>query len=124
MAIVYAGKVFSRVLNDATNTHYSDPECNAKIGAGEKFFVEVRASNVSGTSPTLLVTLESSNDNVNWATRSTLINLASIVGGPVLTASELGTAAVGGRFQRLSFKLGGTTPSAYLEAWLTARNAF
>lgn len=124
MAIVYAGKVFSDVLNDGTNTYYSDPECNPRLGAAEKFFVEARASNVTGTSPTLLVTLESSNDNVNWVSRSTPISATAISSGTVLSGSELGTGAVGGRFQRFTLKLGGTGPNAHVELWVTARNAF
>ena len=124
MAIQYAGKVYSDVMNDGTNTYYSDPECNAKLGMAEKFFIEARTSNVTGTTPTLAIALESSNDNVNWVPRSTVIVATAIASGTTLTGSELGTAAVGGRFQRFTLKLAGTTPNAYVELWVTARNAF
>lgn len=126
MAIVYAGKTFSAVLNDKVNVYYTDPECNAKLGAGEKFFVEVRTSGVLGTAPTIAVKLESSNDNVNWVNRSTitLAPSSSISNGATLTGAEVGGTTVGGRFARFTMQLADAgSPSAYVELWVTARNA-
>ncbi len=84
----------------------------------------MRTSQGSGTSPTLSVILEHSNDNVLWSTKTTLLNAVAIstTGIGANFASDLGTANVGGAFMRLRITLGGTTPSASLQLWLTGRS--
>lgn len=130
MSILYSGKPFSITINDKVNTYYSDPELNARLGMGEKFYIEARATNVSGTAPTLTVGLETSNDGVNFSARSgsPFINQVAITVGAtavtVLTATCLGTADVGGRFCRVTAKLADTgAPGAFVEIWVTARDA-
>jgi hypothetical protein len=119
MSIVFAGKVFSRVINDLTNTYYSDDELDEALGLAEKFFIEVKGSNVNGT-PTLTLTLETSEDGVNWTTRSTPIS-ATYATNPRF-ASELGTGQTGGRFARFGAKHTGSG-GGYLEVWVTGRDA-
>lgn len=124
MAIVFSGKIFSGVINDTSNTYYSEPPFNAALGAGEKYYVELKSSNVTGTSPTVTVSLETSNDNVNWAVRNNaVISNNAITNTTVLTGQDTGTT-VGGRFARFGVKAGGTSPNAYVEIWVAARNAF
>ncbi len=123
MTIVFAGKSFSGVVNDITNTYYTDPELNGRIGQGEKYIVELKASNVVST-PSATVSLESSNDGVNWVVRNAAViaTIAIPAAGSVNFGIEGGTTTVGGRFARFGIKLtvGG---SAYCELWVTARTA-
>jgi hypothetical protein len=120
MSIVFAGKIFSRVINDLTNTYHSPPDFHEALGAAEKYFLEVKASGVQST-PTLTVTLEASDDAVNWVTRSTLLT-QGISGGGFWYATELGTGQVGGKYARFTFK-NTVAGSAYLECWVTGRDA-
>ena len=65
MSIVFAGKSFSGVVNDITNTYYTDPELNGRIGQGEKYIAEFKAKNfeISHLS-SMLQKLESKNTKV------------------------------------------------------------
>jgi hypothetical protein len=76
----------------------------------------VRITAVSGTSPTMSVALEISEDGTNWqalAASFTGLNAAGINSTRV-------TAAYPARFLRLSYTLGGTTPSFTFEARVKA----
>jgi len=122
MAIRFEGKVLSCVINNAVNIYYSNFRLNRRLGSGEKYFVEARVANVSGTAPTLSVRLETSADGSNWAVRSTPIVAAPIQSGTVLTGSELGTSFIGGEYARFGVQLGGTGPNAYVELVVVARD--
>jgi hypothetical protein len=123
MAVLGNLKVFSTTITNGTNTYYSEREYEQRLGDAEKFFVELRASSVAAGAPNITVTLETSTDGVNWFTRGTFANLtnASVSNGTVISDSLAGT--VGARLSRFTLKMGGTTPSAYIELWATDRNA-
>lgn len=126
MTIKYCLKTHSLVVNDSVNTYYSDPELNAALGTAEKFLVEVRTSNVSGTTPKIAVTIETSVDGVNWAARSTPIPASLTLGVPgptVQYGSDLGTSVVAGRFIRVGTILSGASASAFVEIWVCGRSA-
>ena len=125
MAIVAAGKIFADVINDNVNTYYSDPAWNASLGMGEKFSVELRASNVI-VAGTVTVKLEGSNDGIAWVNHATMIGGGPLAIGNATTplhGQDPGTATVGGRYARFTIILT-TTTGAYIELWATARNAF
>lgn len=122
MTIRFGAKVLSRVANDG-GVYYSDCYSNADLGTGERYYVEAKCSNVATTPTTLSVTLETSNDNVNWTVRSTPIVPTPVFEGTVLTGFELGTNVVGGRYARFGIQLGGASPGAYVELWVVAREA-
>lgn len=124
MSILFCTKVFNGLLDNSNNIFYSPPELNAALGKAEKYFFQVRPTQVAGTSPTLQLTLETSNDGVNWSVRSTPISATSITSTTqALFGNELGTAAVGGCYARVGIKLGGTTPVSFVEVWVTGRSA-
>lgn len=124
MAILFCSKVFDGLADNINNTFYSLPEFNATLGKAEKYFFQVRPSQVGGGASTLTLTLETSNDNVNWNLRSTLLNQTSITTATqALFASELGTAQVGACFARVGIRLGGASAVAFVEVWATGRNA-
>lgn len=124
MAIIFSAKVYDgMILSDAVNTRYSDPSLNVGLAKAEKYFCQVKTTQVGGTA-NLTVTLETSADNVNWYVPPTpLFNQSSISNNTVLFNFDLGTASIRAAFARVGVKLGGTTPSAYVEVWLTGRDA-
>jgi hypothetical protein len=123
MSILFSAKLFSDVINDFSFTRYSAPELNPLLGTAEKFFLEAKASAVPATATNLLVTLETSNDNVNWSVRTTAIN-AVIVSGTVLFASDFAGGNPVGRFARYGCKLSAAQATgAYVELWVTGRDA-
>jgi len=109
-----------------TATAYTDPKWNSVLSRAEKFYCVARVSAGSGTSPTLTVNIEHSNDGVNWATKAQLFNATSISNAAtsvvILTAQDLGTAQVGGLYMRVALTLGGTNPSAMIVIMLTGRD--
>lgn len=122
MTIYYSVKAFDdMIVSDNTNTRYSDPSLNQALAQAEKFFFQVKSTQVLGTSPNAVITLETSCDNVNWTISSTPIS-AAIANGTVLFGADLGTSQVRGLCVRIGVKLTGTTPSAYIEVWITGRS--
>lgn len=119
MPLVYRGKVFAGVINDLANIYYSDPSLDGRLGEAEAYLVELRASNVV-SSPSATVSLESSNERVNWIVRNGTVISSAIIGTSVLYGAEQGTSSVGGRFARFGIKLS-LLGSAYCELWVAAR---
>lgn len=124
MSIVWSGKAFAGVINDQTNTYYTDPELNGRLGQAEKYLVELKGSNIQG-SPTATVSLEGSNDGVNWIIRnSTVISGGAVSTTPIWGIDNGSTGVVvGGRFARFGIKLAVASTSAYIELWVTGRTA-
>lgn len=126
MPTLFHEKVLSTVVNDSASTYYSDPEHDGMLGQAEKFLVEVVATNVSGASATLTLSLETSNDHLTWFVRdSALLNAVSIVGGAVKWAVEPwdgGTVPMNGCYARFGCKLGGAGSNAYLEVFVEGRD--
>lgn len=118
MSIVYAGKVFSQVVND-TNTWYSPGELNAVLGSAEKYVIQLKCTNLQAGN--VIVSLQTSEDDVNWVLRANLINQSLTTS--ILFGTYVTTVAVGGARGRLGFALSGGG-RAYLECWVTARDGF
>ena len=123
MAVLFCDKCFEQGISGTTAIQ-TTPEKYAMFAQAEKFFLQARATQVSGTSPTLTVAIEHSNDGVTWTTKATPISAFGLSAGAIngTTGSDLGTAAVGGAKVRLTISLAGTTPSAFVEIWLTGRS--
>lgn len=122
MAIVSCIEAINRAMSAAgAVTEYSSPELNAALAQGEKRMVEMRIMQAGGTSPTITVKLERSNDNLTWDTtaQATFFSNASLANGTSF-AQDTG-ANVGGCFARLSVTLGGTNPTAHIQIIVTAR---
>lgn len=126
--ILYNMKVFEGGITGAATADavYTPSELNARLGQADKFFFSARVAQGSGSSPTLTVLMEHSNDNVNWKTKSTPINAQSISGassGVVTLTGEDTGSSVCGAFVRFLIGLGGTTPSANVQVWVTGRTS-
>lgn len=123
MTVLSNLKVFSGVMNDVLNTYYSDREYHASLGAAESFFLEVKSSNVLGATPKIDVKLETSDDGMSWSNPPvTIYNGATLASNAFLPAATV-QGVVGGRFSRLTFKLNSGTTTAYVECWVTSRDA-
>ncbi|MBZ0119209.1 MAG: hypothetical protein K8H88_19600 [Sandaracinaceae bacterium] len=122
MGILFNQRVFEGPISGTTAV-YTPAELNRSLAQADKFFLSVRAAQSSGTSPTVTVALEHSNDNVNWTNKATLLSAQALSTSAIthLFASDLGTSNVGGSFMRLSVQLGGTTPASNLQVTLCGR---
>ena len=120
MTIVYCIPVIDRAIS-GTATEYSDPVLNAPMAQGEKRTVQMRIMQAAGTTPTITVKLERSNDNLTWDTtaQATFFNAVTLANGTSF-AQDTG-ANVGGCFARIAVTLGGTNPSAQVQITLTSR---
>lgn len=123
MAIVFSAKVFSGTLTVGGVAYYTDPAHDLALGSAEKFCFQVRTSNVSGTSPTIELDFITSDDGVDWAARSSPMQGLAITEGGVLVRYDLGTSTICGRLGRLQLYLSGTNPKAFVEVWVTGRDA-
>ncbi len=123
MSILFSTKVFSGVINDFSFTRYSPPELNQLLGTAEKFFLEAKATAVQPTATSLVVSIEFSNDNVNWTPIATPI-FQTITSGTVLFASDFAGGSVITRFARYGCGLYALqATAAYIELWVTGRDA-
>lgn len=100
--------MMATLISGAAATTASGNSGAAKIRTGQKVAVQQVTSAVSGTSPTLDIEIEWSNDGTNWSSASTPDTLAQITG----TGDELKVFDVKGKFFRAVWTLGGTaTPT-------------
>lgn len=126
MAIIFSEKVYDAGITGTTPV-YTPPDLYRRIAQGEKFFVQVRASQPTGT-PSLKVDLEHSNEGIAtaaWFIKQVLIaptSVASTSAPTYLVGFDLGAAVIGGSFMRLAMTLSGATPGCYVEVWLTVRS--
>ena len=122
MSIVFGGtKVFDQSCS-GLSPFYSKQELQRQIASAEKFTALIKTTGVTGTGPTMKVDLEHSNDAINWVVKTNLVAGGTAISNTItFTPQDTGTTTVGGAFMRLAVTLGGTTPAAYVEIWLTGR---
>ena len=115
-------EAFNDVIN-GTTTVYTPTKLNEVLGQTDKLSVQAVADQTSGTSPTLKVDIEHSNDQRNWAVKTAAIAATSIPAGATtpLFGNDPGTTPTGG-FVRLALTLGGTTPAAHVKVTVCGRD--
>lgn len=125
--IVFVGKVLECGLSGQGVPQYSGPEFYEPLAQGERFFVQIRASQVttgSGTT-TLTAELESSNDGVSWEGRGAITLTPSTLSNNAvnnLFGSDTVTTKVPGAKLRIKItQTVSVNPNAYIEVWITAR---
>ena len=66
--LMFSQKVFEGGVSGAGSSAaaYSKKDLDRFLAQADRFFVQVRASQVSGTGPKVTVDLQSSNDGVDW----------------------------------------------------------
>lgn len=109
---------------EGTTALFTDPSHNGLLGSVEKLSIFAITDTVSGTSPTLLVQIEESGDQVHWVNKigsaeipATAISTTALT---TLVGRDQGTQPSQG-FLRLRVVLGGTSPKAHVRLWVTGR---
>lgn len=129
MALVYACKVFSDVINDSVNTYYSDPALEELLATAEMFCVQVNTSHVSGLNPKIDIWMSTAMDVANWTNSpNTAIKGLSIADGtfafgydwPLSTNQSI----IMGKRVRFGAKLTGSGARAYVEIWIAGRDKY
>lgn len=122
--MLYCVRTHSVVVNDAVNTWFSDQDQAAALAAAEKWFMQARVSNVSGTSVAVTVSAEFSNDGVNYGNAIQPIS-ASVPAGAttVLFGGLQSPFNFNGAFMRVGVRLTGTAPNAFVDVWVCGRSA-
>lgn len=122
MTVKYCIKTHSAVIIGTNDRWYSDPSSNTTLALAERFLITARVTNTSGSSLSLGVNIETSNDEVNWQIRSSPISL--FLSSP-LVGWEKGETTVGGRFMRVSAALGGSgSVAGFVEIWVCGRSFY
>jgi hypothetical protein len=117
--LVYEGII------DGTTSVYMDPKWQDRLGVPDRLVLFVVADGASGTSPTLLVQLEESADQLNWVNcqGTAEIPATSIsTSATTVLVGHLGTAFPIPAFIRARIQLGGTSPRARVRLWVTGRD--
>lgn len=108
----------------STTTVYTTQALNETLGAFDKLTIQAVADQIAGTSPTVTVRIEHSGDQRNWVVKNGTAEINAF-GITVATPTTIGgdTSLVGSMgFVRLSLTLGGTSPTAHIKLWVTARD--
>jgi len=125
--IVYSGIEVWNAPISGTTAEYTAPSLAPLLAGASKLLVQVRTAQGAGSSPTLTVDLERSNDGLNYASvaaNALITNLAVSTSGVTNAFAQWDTTAsdnLFGCFLRLKISLGGTTPSANVRITLTGR---
>ena len=109
---------------EGTTTQFIDPMFNQQLALADKLKLVAVTDTVSGTSPTLAVQLEESGDNRNWVNKSgsaeipaTAISATAVT---ILAGADNGATPSSG-YLRAKLTLGGTSPRARVQLWITGR---
>ncbi|MBI4700377.1 MAG: hypothetical protein HY744_04285 [Deltaproteobacteria bacterium] len=117
MTTVYDDRIYG------TTAVYTAPQHNDLLGQCEYVSVQTVVRSVGGTSPTLSVATESSNDQSNWIAGGTYVISAADISGTNKTQSGSFTQTSGLGATRLKIWLGGTAPEAHLVISVCRRTA-
>lgn len=112
----YCVEVFNLPITGAT-TVYTGPEFNGILASAEKMFGHARLSQISGGSVSITVTIERSNDGVNFESGvATLLTKSNLSTTAIENAyGEFNATKVLGCAVRLAITLAGTSPSANIQ---------
>jgi hypothetical protein len=104
-------------------TYYSDTTYNVALAMYDKVAVQVVADSASGTTPTLTVAWEHSNDGRNWHEKATLVDAGAV--STTATATFFGSdngSTPSMALCRVAITLGGTTPACHVRVHVCARD--
>jgi hypothetical protein len=127
VTVKYCIKTHDVLIHEALSVHYSHHELDAALAVAEKFFVTVRVTGVAGTSTSVGVNIEHSNDGVNWTLRNALVSAFTSAAPAVnsFSGADIGNTSVGGRYVRITAACGGSggVVSSYVEIWVCGRSS-
>jgi len=125
MALLFSQKVYSAGVSGVA-TVYTDPSLNSALAQAEKYDVQLRLSMATGTSQSVSVTSELSNDGIAWTTKKALIAATPVTAANIVNAygqdDGVTSSTVGGALMRLNISMTGTSPSANVEVWIVGRS--
>lgn len=122
-------RIFSQLVFDdfimGTESVYTAEQYNDGMGLADQFAIQAVADQVSGTTPTLTVQIQHSNDQRNWVDKSGTaeINAQSLSASAttVKVGTDSGSTPTLG-YRRLKITLGGTTPVAHVKLFACGRD--
>lgn len=106
-----------------TTTTYTPAEHNSAFGATDKFAVQTTVDQVTGTSPTITMAFEASNDQRIWVNKTTYRSGAALSTTTSQTFVDVdsGSSPTLG-FGRFAITLGGTNPQARVKMIVCGRD--
>lgn len=121
-------RTFTRLVFDdhvpGTTAVFTSDAFSDLLGAADQLAIQVVATNISGTSPSLILRVQTSHDGRLWSYKSATPEIDSRGITPGGTTTEVGTdsgATPSLARVRLQIALGGTNPAAYLRVWVSGR---
>ena len=113
--------VYKETHDSGATARYTSAEFNDLLGSQDVLVVQYSAVKIAGTTPTLTIDLQGSNNGADWQLIENLINAVSLTPGSVnagIDASGQNLPA----FVRLAIYMGGTNPSAELQIIASGRS--
>jgi len=101
----------------------SDPKYNDALGEGDTYTIQTYVANSAGTSPTITLKVQGSNDGRSWVDRQTVLNAVSISSTPYEDITDSTTDIVVTSQGKVQVNLGGTNPSAYVRVVACTRSS-
>ncbi len=121
MARLFTIELFNQYIT-GTATVASAAEHRELLGRADVLVIQVVVTKSAGTSPTLTLEIEHSNDGKRTDTHSTPISAASLTITPFNTIVAAGSTTDPLAAQvELALTLGGTNPEAYVQVTVTGR---
>lgn len=109
MSRVFVQEAFNTQISGNAMLHTS-PKFNDLLGRADVLQVQTYVSGVTGTSPTITVKVQGTNDGIHWFELETLENAVSIAAPPYISVKETTKFLCGA--VRLEISLGGSDPTA------------
>lgn len=106
-----------------TGTTYSPTRFNEVLGSFDKLAIQIVAEQPGGTTPTITVAMEHSNDQRNWVSKSTLTSgtAVSTSAPTVVVATDSGSTPTLA-FVRFAVSMGGTSPACRMKILVCGRD--
>lgn len=111
---------FDELISGTAKVWYSSGELNATLADAHVLALHACSTNVSGTSPTLTVTLEHSADNQDWSPVAATPEVVAAALAENGSAFGFRVGAFSG-YVRAKIALGGTAPQCRLKLYVTGR---
>lgn len=124
--IVYSRKVLEGGISGqgSSTALVTSQELNAMLAQAERFYVQARVAQVTGTAPKVTIEIQTSNDGNTWSLYATPISSIDTPINVVTPLSGSGVDAakvVGSQVRILAYFSSGTNPNANIEVWVTGR---
>lgn len=120
--LLFNQEVFDDII-DTTNWWYTSSDYNELLGRADALLRVVYPTLVGGTSPTLTVWLDQSNDNQHWFQPfGNMINTQPLVNNQLMQGWVVNGFSSIFAFCRIRIGLGGTNPTCQLKMTMVGRS--